>query len=338
MRLSVPANICKLASYTFLIGNAMLSTIHANVLETGAPSDIDLPPVVTGIAVIANNHNTDSVLCKRRNENQNADDISVVQTDSPVLCPNTISTRQPADAAAMAVQSLMMQQARTSPTLSSLVARRPLVPPLTAPPITGNKRTRKEPQICSNIGCSVGVQYLTGGKRRVCAKHGGYPLCSVFSCVAPRFLAKGGRYGFCRKHGGIPKCTVEGCNELQSRAIKGLARPGKFVCTQHNTKERRFLGQLRRVYQPSFYYPCLIDISQQRCTNIRPISGSFSIPSCEFKWHYHNKCKISKQYRRTKWSDQQRSDIERELTSVITKKKSVFAKFLSYDFEVSMEP
>jgi hypothetical protein len=340
----------------------MLSAIHANVLETGAPSNIDPPPVVTGFAVVAGGCDDDSVLCQRRRTcsslgnvfeapgNQNVDDIFVMQTDSPeatesgVLCPNTISTRQPADAAAAAVQSLMLQQAQTSvervlgasnmypvtsPTLSSFLGLRPLVPPLTALPLNSNQRTRKPPQICSNVGCSIGVQYLTGGLRGVCAKHGGYQLCSLFSCVAPRFLAKGGRYGFCRKHGGIPICTVEGCNQLQSRAIKGLARPGEFMCNQHNTKDRRFLGQLKRVYQPSFYYPCLIDISQQRCTNARQIAGSFSIPTCEFKWHYHNKCNISKQYRRTNWSDQQRSDIENVLTSVITKNKSVFAEFLS---------
>jgi hypothetical protein len=204
----------------------------------------------------------------------------------------------------------------------------PLVTPATEELLDEHKQgSKRELKICSNSGCANTVQFLAGGQHGVCAKHGGYLMCTISGCTKMRFFAKGGIRKVCGDHGGKPQCIKDGCTLLQARSKKGLARPNEFFCSFHGKEKMELLKKLNGTHPANLYhyYACIIDTTEHKCSNARPIPGTFSIPICAFEWHYHNRPNLSKNELITKWSVEQQQKIEAELTSVFT---GVLAEFM----------
>jgi hypothetical protein len=169
----------------------------------------------------------------------------------------------------------------------------PLVTPATEESLAEHKR---EPKICSNSGCTKMVHYRTGGQHGVCGGHGGRVVCTIPNCTNLQFFAKGGIKKVCGDHGGKPQCIKNGCTLLQARSKKGLARPNKFFCSFHGKEKMELLKKLNGTHPANLYhyYACIIDTTEHKCSNARPIPGTFSIPICAFEWHYHNRPNLSK--------------------------------------------
>jgi hypothetical protein len=236
-------------------------------------------------------------------------------------------------------------------TLQSLVSNRviavvpdhtntylPLLAPINGETLTETKQgIRRGPNICSYADCTLVVQFLKGGQHGRGTKHGGYPMCTISGCRKTQFFAKGGIRKVCDKHGGKPQCIKNECTLLQARSKKGLARPNEFFCSFHGKEKRHLLEKLNSIHPANLYhyYACLIDVTEQKCSNPRPILGTFYIPTCPFKWHYHNRPNLSKNEYITKWSVEQQQNIEAILTTVFTG-VAVNLTFVNNEISVSL--
>jgi hypothetical protein len=79
-------------------------------------------------------------------------------------------------------------------------------------------------ELCEIDECKSYINYMKGGIRGRCRKHGGFPKCDQERCETHVNYMKGGIRGRCGKHGGLPSCDKEGCEtsvDYKRGGIKG---------------------------------------------------------------------------------------------------------------------
>jgi hypothetical protein len=90
---------------------------------------------------------------------------------------------------------------------------------------------------CDEPGCTTPTNYNEGGIHGKCGIHGGKPTCSEPECTAPTNYSEGGIRGKCRRHGGYPLCNETGCTTPTNYYEGGIhgkcgIHGGKPTCTE----------------------------------------------------------------------------------------------------------